>query len=206
MLAVSLSVSGCTTPATTTPTTTPVTPTSPTDVTATPAPTPSTATEGSNPWIEAFKFDQLNWYTYTKTGGTNVKIEYADEAYNDQPARKITTYIDDKKTQESYVDKASGEFLAGTSYLIPGFDQEMSSSDFDSFANDVYFTFNDPEDYTQGLKSSSESVTTEAGTFQATKYVTDNKYDSFWVSDDAPLPVKYYNSVTDFTWEPTAWG
>lgn len=204
---VALSLSGCTTTTTTTATPTPGTATPGADeATATPAAqTGTTTTEGINPWKQAFKFDQLNWYTYTKVGGSKVKVEYADEAYNDQPARKITTYIDDKKTQESYLDKANNEFLGGTQYL-GGVEMEMTSSDFDVMSHDVYFSLDDPEDFTQGLKSSSESVTTAAGTFGSTKYITDNKYETFWVSADAPLPVKYYNSVTGYTWEPTAWG
>lgn len=207
ILGAALAVSGCTgggaAPSSSTTATVAATPAESTGSTGSGA---STSGDSSvDPWTKAFKHDQLHWYTYKKVGGSEVKIEYSPETYNGQAATKITTTIEGKKTAESFYDFANQQFLGGK-YFLGGMDTDMTKSDFDSMANDEYFTLDDPEDYTYKLKSATESVTTAAGTFQATKYTTDSGYESFWVSTSAPLPVKYYNKVTDFTWEPTAWG
>jgi len=56
-----------------------------------------------------------------------------------------------------------------------------------------------------GVKTSADTVTLPKGTFQSTKTVL-NIANTYWVSKDAPLPVKWVYSLADNTWTPSNWG
>ena len=147
IVAVALAVAGCgasTTPAAPSNAAAPTT-SSETGAESAPSTGTTTGDSGLSAWKQAFKFDRLNWYTYTKSGsGDHVNVAYANETYKGVAARKVTTYFGSTeplpKLQDSYLDAATGEFLAGTQYL-GGVAMEMSASDFDSVSNDVYSGF-----------------------------------------------------------------
>jgi hypothetical protein len=160
---------------------------------------------GLSPWKQAFQFDKLNWYSFTAPGGGTMKVEYANEDHNGVAARKVTTYSNGDKQQESWVDATTGAFLGGTMYL-GGMEQEMGESDFSGLSWDRYFDLDPATEGETEYTTSADSLTTAKGTFQCTKYATSSGYAEFWVCPDVPLVAKYHNSVTDMTWEPADWG
>lgn len=179
----------------------------PTEESAEPTETQGTETgeTGLSPWKQAFKFDTLHWYSFTAPGGGTIKVEYASEDHDGVAARKVTTWSNGDKQQESWVDAATGAFLGGTVY-IGGLEQEMTESDFSGLSWDRYFELDPAEGGDTEYTTSPESVTLARGTFQCTKYATTSGASEFWVCPDVPLVAKYHNLVTDMTWEPADWG
>jgi hypothetical protein len=172
-------------------------------------PAETTGTEpgetGLSPWKQAFQFDKLHWYSFTAPGGGTIKVEYANEDHNGVAARKVTTYSNGTKQQESWLDAATGAFLDGKVF-IGGMEQDMTEGDFSGLSWDRYFELDPAEGGDTEYTTSPESLTIAKGTFQCTKYAPTSGAAEFWVCPDVPLVARYHNLITDMTWEPADWG
>lgn len=170
---------------------------------ATEAATGGTGLVGSNPWLAAWKWDQLNWYTFNNSEGKLVKLAYSTATKDGAQVISLVTTIDGAELQQSYYDKTTRAFISG-SYTIGGMKQDMTASDVDGLSWDAARTF-DPGDLGSDAVKGPESITIAKGTFQCTKY-DDGAFSQYWVCDGVPLPLRYHTSVTDVTWEPLDWG
>jgi hypothetical protein len=167
------------------------------------------ATEGSgetgvsgDPWLAAWKWDQLNWYSFKNFDGKVVKLEYSPATKDGADVVKLVTTIDGEKLQESYYDKTTRAFISGTVFGVV--DTPMSEGDVDGLSWDASRTF-DPGELGSDATKTSDTITNAKGTFQCTKYDTAAAAE-YWVCDGAPLPLRFHTSVTDVTWEPLDWG